>query len=350
MQPAKVLSWDRWRKSVFLGALWLPLLLIVVKRDPAFPLPKSLGEWFFFPGEFKHYMANELPLRDGFAKLHSRTLVGVNGPSEVGKVIVGEEGWMFLRLDRDMIDHAFEHHNLAHLRDEHERRARLCRELGIDYRVLVVPSKENLYAEHLPDRFKRFVRRSDSISQLSRFLQTKSDSVPVIDVLERFRAEKAVGDLFFRTDSHWNEFGGFIATEETIRSLAPGQFTPANYSIEMRESIGGNEAQILGLQDQVTEEYPKIVVQDGRHPSMAGGKPIEMNTINLDTFDLKGTRTVCPDAPFESVIVYHDSFGVALVPFISRHFKKSLFMWHHFVDDQVRQEKPRVVIDLVTTF
>lgn len=342
-------SADQIRKFVFLGVLAVPLLLIAVKRDPAFPLPKSLGECFFFPEEFKHYVANDLPLRNDFARIHNRALLAVNGPSEVGKVIVGKKGWMFLRIGRDMRDHGFDHHDLSALREKHEQRAQICRELGIKYRVLFVPSKENLYSEYLPDRFQGWVSTNESVSQVGRFLSTKSVLIPTVDVLARFQSAKKVSDLYFHTDSHWNEFGGFIATEELMRSLSPS-YEGARYRIEMRKSIGGNEAQILGVQDQVTENYPRVVVHDGRQPTMANGKPIAMDTINLNTFDLKGTRTICPDAPFKSVVVYHNSFGVALLPFISRHFQKSLFMWHHFVEEQVRAERPQVVVDLVTTF
>lgn len=220
------------------------------------------------------------------------------------------------------------------------------------YRVLIVPSKENIYSEYLPERFKKFAVRASTTSLLGRFLKTKSTKIPTIDLLGRFLAEKKNCDLFFKTDTHWNEFGAFIACEELRHSLTPPQedFSPLKYSIETRNSEGGNEAKMLGLQEAIVEEYPRVIVHDGRHPTLNDGQPINIDTIKLKPFTLPATRTLCPDASMESVLVFHNSFGVSLVPFISRQFKESTFLWHAFIEEVVRKERPEYVIDVHTSF
>jgi len=352
MSPLRPAVQHRARIAGFVAALCLPMILIVAGRDPEFPLPSSIGDAMFFPGEFKYYVSHRLPLRDRLARWHSGVLERLNGPSEVGRVIVGKDGWLFLRLDRQMALHSVPYPRLRELRRQFEERAALCAQLGVQYRLLVVPAKENAYSEFLPDRYRRFAQRDSQWSVVGRFMRTKAEGVPTVDLLARFLEEKEKGDLYFKTDSHWNEFGGFIAAEELRRSLTPAgePFQPKPYSIQWRETIGGNEAKILGIQDRVTERYPRVIVHDGRHPRMADGSPVKMDTINLDTFDLKGTRTRCPDAARGSVIVFHDSFGVALLPFVAREYRKALFMWHGFLPDLVRRERPEVVVDLHTSF
>ena len=123
---------NRWPKYCFMALLWIPLLLIAVTRDPAFPVPRSVGDLIFFPGEFKHFFNNHFPLRDSMTRLHSRALLALNGPSEIGTVVVGTEGWLFLRMKGDMsIDPAPYDEQIA-LRTQYEQRAAFCRELGIE--------------------------------------------------------------------------------------------------------------------------------------------------------------------------------------------------------------------------
>jgi alginate O-acetyltransferase complex protein AlgJ len=345
-------SRDKWFTYSFKSLLWIPLLLIVLTRDPAFPLPQSVGDLFFFPGEFKYFIGNHFPLRDSLAKVHSLALMKMNGPSEVGRVVVGQADWMFLRMDRDMSTMSVSQTKLLAFRDQFEQRAALCRSIGAEYRVMIVPTKENVYAEFLPDRYRKFAIRTSEMSVIGRFMRTKSERIPTIDLLARFMREKEISDLYFKSDSHWNEFGGFIACEELLRSLAGGtnHFSATKYSIEMRVSPGGNEAKILGIQDRVTEDYPRVIVADGRNPTRDNGSPVEFDTINLDDFNLQGTRTRCPEAPYESVLVFHDSFGVALVPFVSRQFKAATFIWHGFLPNVVTNRRPKVVMDVYTSF
>ena len=340
---------QRWRKYAFLALLGLPMMLVVIKRDPSFPLPKSLGEWFFFPGEFKYYVANLFPLRDSFAKIHSRTLHTVRGPSEVDAVLRGAEGWMFLRIKRENPLHGHKRHELNAFLAQYSSENAICRELGIEYRLLVVPSKTAVYPEFVPERFAGWIPRDNPMTPAGRFFKIKGDGFPIVDVLQRFRREKETCDLFFKTDAHWNEFGGLIATEELMATINPNR-EAAKFQIEARESKGGNEAKILGIQNDVTEFNPRIVLENAPISRFASGKPIIVDTINLVGFEKTAMRTKCPEAPLESAIVFHNSFGVALLPFVSRQFKDCVFIWHDFMPDAVREQKPDYVISLHTTF
>jgi hypothetical protein len=51
------------------------------------------------------------------------------------------------------------------------------------------------------------------------------------------------------------------------------------------------------------------------------------------------------DTRLPRAVVFRDSFGSALVPFLAEHFSRALFLWQYNVDpDVVLAERPAVVI------
>ena len=55
--------------------------------------------------------------------------------------------------------------------------------------------------------------------------------------------------------------------------------------------------------------------------------------------------TAQPDGSRPRAVVFRDSFGSALIPFLSEHFSRALYLWQYNVDpDVVLDERPDVVI------
>ena len=55
--------------------------------------------------------------------------------------------------------------------------------------------------------------------------------------------------------------------------------------------------------------------------------------------------TEIPGSPLPRAVVFRDSFGSRLVPYLSEHFSRVVYLWQNDFDaDVVRQEKPDVVI------
>ncbi len=67
-------------------------------------------------------------------------------------------------------------------------------------------------------------------------------------------------------------------------------------------------------------------------------------------FDVVSTELIqCSQskAPISSALIYRDSFGEALIPWFSKYFKRSSYIWSYELDfDRILKEKPKVVIQL----
>ena len=103
------------------------------------------------------------------------------------------------------------------------------------------------------------------------------------------------------------------------------------------QSEGLDLAGMLGLTEVLSEEDLVLVP---RHPTARILEPLHPNR------RLTHGRIVT-DAPNRGprALVFMDSFGPALVPFLSEEFSRVVYLWQDNIDPQVvEQERPQVVI------
>jgi hypothetical protein len=121
-------------------------------------------------------------------------------------------------------------------------------------------------------------------------------------------------------------------------------FQPLPYTTVEVTTPGWDLARMMGLDDVITEEdlrlvpvtprRAKIVDEDRRDENWNQGRVI------LERDD--------PGLP--AAVVFRDSFGSALIPFLAEHFRRSVYLWQYDFDPQwIEKEKPQVVIWLMTS-
>jgi alginate O-acetyltransferase complex protein AlgJ len=143
-------------------------------------------------------------------------------PEEREKVLVGKDGWLFLRRDsNDVIGQQTGRVRLGRRRRKawqrllRERTARAAN-LGAAWQCLIIPDKEFLYSEHLPDGITSAGRRPvHEILDLA-----SSTGAPVDYALADLEAAKEEEQLFPKTDTHWNQRGSYVAYRSLCRGLA----------------------------------------------------------------------------------------------------------------------------------
>lgn len=353
MLPGSFLKW------MFLLMLFTPLAVVVVQRDRNFPRPKDFGELLLLPAELKHYFAAKFELRNRLAGLHSRIIGSVDGFDRSGDLVkVGQDGWLYFFLEKRNVG-AFGQQDLAvnwKATAKIERKHRFCAERDIIYLPLIVPAKTSVYAERLPPRLARQLGRNPGeVTFLHRFLQTKSTGIRSVDLLAPFLRHKTNAPVYFRTDSHWTEYGAYIAAEEILGELRqtmtnlPPPYQPAP-TFSYRETEAGNEARILGLQHERTEQYVHVHLPPETLPRQTNGNPVNVHAINLTgDFQGKSFHTRCDAARIPSVLVFQNSFGVALIPYLGRHFRQAHYAWLGFSEGLIEREQPTVVVEIFIT-
>ncbi len=269
------------------------------------------------------------------------------GVSPLPTVLAGRDGWWYYADDGALEDAGntppFSAAELDHWRTTLQRTADWLAARGIAYVFVVAPGKPAIYPEYLPAALHRRAGPSRA-DQLVAMLRART-TVPVVDLAPALLAARTHARIYHRTDSHWNDLGAAIAYREiltAVRAQAPDvpAAAPAEaFRVDSREVPGLDLAEMTGLTDLIVERDLTLVPRAPRRARVI--EPANP----LPQFADGRLVTAIDDATLPRAVIYRDSFGSALVPFLAEHFSRAVFLWEYDVmPATVRAERPRVVI------
>jgi hypothetical protein len=360
--------------AVILAILILPALRFTsgggdVTTEDELRLPAAfpdLREPSRLPKGFEAFVDDRFGFRSSLIRYHNLVSVELLRTSPVDHVLLGKEGWLFLRLPVDepgpdgLIRHyqgvkRFTPAKLRAWTRTLRRRSDELQRRGVRYLFAVAPDKHSIYPEYLPDTVR--VRSPTAVDQLLPSLERAG--VMRVDLRPALRASKAAGDVYWRTGTHWNDLGAKIADDEIVNALRP--FFPdlnplplTSYEVTWSVGEGRGLARMLHLQDRYREPYPHLLAT--RPPKATRVDSDTLLRAVADDAQLTAVYRNTPWVVFEtgdhalpSAVIVNDSFGIALAPYLSEHFERSVFV-HRIVTPELRlalieREKPDVVIE-----
>ena len=205
---------------------------------------------------------------------------------------------------------------------------------------VIAPDKHVVYPELMPAALHR-VNPGSRIDQLVDYLHAHS-TVNIVDVrpplLEASRRER----LYHRTDTHWNDLGAFYAYQQILQRSGLDTVKPAARSdFEVRDQVipGMDLAGMIGLKDVLSEQELKLVPHRPRQARIL--EPANPDHLLMDAKIVTET----PNRDLPRLMVFRDSFSSALIPFLSEHFSRAVYLWQYNFDPvAIEQEQPDVVI------
>jgi alginate O-acetyltransferase complex protein AlgJ len=320
----------------FIIGLFLPLVLthnrqesVTEKRKlAAFPeLKWEQKTMTKFPSQFESFFNDHFGLRDQLTQVYSLYSIILKASSNP-KVLIGLDDWLFYvnpvegnSLEDYRRNDPLTPSELRNWKIGLEAKHKWLKQQGIPYLFVVVPDKYSIYPEYMP-RHIRQVGKQTRLDQLIEYM--KDSEVPVLDLRPVLLAAKQQGQLFYKTDTHWNDFGAAIAQGEIIRTIQKNypNLTPINYAWQdfgLREYKSGDIANMLNISYFLKEMVPEL------------HKPLptcQKQIVEKHPEDqMKATFfTECrTDAP--RVLIFRDSFFIALQPYISQYFAKAVYVW-----------------------
>jgi alginate O-acetyltransferase complex protein AlgJ len=341
---------------IFLAALSLPLTGMVLNLDRDAPsgenrtlaarpqLRWDAASLRALPEQLTRYFEDHFAFRVRLVRWQAIVRLQALGVSPSASVIKGRDGWLFYADDGAMEDYAeappFTGAELELWRHTLQDISDWLRAQGIAYLFVIPPDKHVIYPEYMPDTIRRAA--ISRIDQLVSDLRQRS-TVRVLDLRPALLAAKARERLYHRTDTHWNDRGAFVGYQSIVDALTeeiPGLRPASRSAFEPRvvRSAGLDLAGMLGLTEVLGEEDLVLVP---RRPATA--RILEPQHPNRR---LTHARIVT-EAPNRGprAVVFMDSFGPGLVPFLSEDFSRVVYLWQDNMDPQVvQQEGPQVVI------
>jgi alginate O-acetyltransferase complex protein AlgJ len=311
------------------------------------------------------------------------------------RLLEGRDGWAFLcddangNLDQLLGDLRFTEPDLHDFRAILLARQRHLAQLGIPYLFAVIPSKEAIYPERLPASSPQ-VGIPGLTDQLTAALA--GTDVRIVDlhdpmrVAARARAgrggagrtsgapageETADGaqdsprpageELYYLRDCHWTFEGALVGAQTLLEALRSIGVTDARLdergfsreAITVKGDLTGKERVALrdGRLVAATAEMEPVVREPDRKPDLAA----------LGLHRVPTPEHLAVSRTRETVIleherrrggphamVYRDSFGDYLQPFLSSAFARTTWLWTRTIDlPLIERERPDVVIQVV---
>ena len=342
---------------LFLAAVFAPLTatLATLSRTPPDDPKRELAPWPAapasvdaagkWPTRFRRWFADHYAFRRELIQAQGALLLQGVGISPSRTVLVGKDGWWYYTDDdalEDMVSAApMAGPALARWSATLEANREWLAGQGIPYLFVLAPDKHAVYPEFLPDSVR--VLNPSRMDQLADRLREH----PALDVLNLrpiLVARKAVERVYHRTDTHWNNRGALVAWLEIanwMQRVHPGFSAPTrdDYTFYAATSSGHDLPRMLGLSRLVTEEVLEVrpkapnrfrfVEPSGVDPGVEQGRVV----------------TEHPDASLPRVLVFRDSFATPLIPFLSEHCSRCVYLWQKDVSPEVvRAEQPDLVI------
>jgi hypothetical protein len=214
-------------------------------------------------------------------------------------------------------------------------------ESGIKFYLVIPPNKNTIY----PDDVTRIAPKIQPMSRLDQLIEYELDheEINVIDIRTELFDEKTTNQVFYSTDTHWNDYGSWVGYYK--------------------------------IMNEISKDFPSIVVNsleefDIGYKTYSGDLSIKSGSLKIEettqTLSLKNPRTVkhdktelnnglsvirsqidAPELP--RALVFRDSFYTQLHGKMSQHFSTSICVWSFVFDYSIVDEvKPDLVIYEIT--
>lgn len=278
-----------------------------------FPSPKTEEgkinvEWLSQAGDyFQEHFAFRNELVTGNALLHGRLLE----TSTADGVIQGKNGWLYYKdsLDDYLGQELLSDRSLFNIAHMLSMTQQALEEKGVNFLFTIAPNKNSLYGDNMPYYDKLKVSDQTNRENLESWLTT--EKVAYADLYQALMEEDEV--LYHARDSHWNNKGAALAADVLMDALGKDHDSYEGESYTVRRDYTG---------DLDTMLYPLASTADDeiyydKETTYATVEEIQSN------FDPRIT-TVNP-VKEGSLVMYRDSFGNALLPYMADAYANAYF-------------------------
>ena len=351
------------------GAAALVALFIVVVTVPGIGLAlgfgrttlsesemRSLAKWpawswqldrlAAWPGAFQQYFDDHFALRAKLIEWRSALLWTWLRTSASDTVLAGKDGWLFYADDGGLRDwtqeEPFRVSELADWRKTLVGRRAFLTKRGIPFLFVIAPDKQMVYPENMPDSLHR-LRDDFRADQLIAYMHETTPDFEILDLRNALRAAKASELLYHHYDTHWNDRGALVAYQAIARAWR--QWFPTLTPLERGDFDtdgavpSGDKTTMLGLVDEGKRTMPGLVLRRGVGYRVVA--PAHPDAYGEDAIVVTEHR----DKTLPTAMVFRDSFGGRLIPYLSEHFRRVAYYWENELEyDDIERQRPDIVI------
>ena len=316
---------------------------------------RALAQWpgSFEPAAIEAWFDDHFALRGQLTQIYN-SFNAKAGVEILNGVAIGKDGWLYYMYDGSQEDIRREIHysdyELAAICEAQQAAADYLESQGISYYLMVCPDKHTVYPEYLPDGLSGY--EGDSRFDGLCAALTENTTVNLIDTRQAVIDAKGDGQLFFKTDTHWNALGAYVGYAELMERIARDHpnvriVSKDECTLTSEEWHDGDMAEFIGQSD---------VLSDTLYTWSVNGSTARLvETPYAQTSDDPTRPILCyenPDRPeLPTAVIFRDSFMgrdascTLMLPLIADSFSRVTIVWSTSVLEHiVANEEPDIVV------
>lgn len=338
---------------IFMFILILPMMFTsigkatsdnrVLAQRPHLRVDGKINKQFF--NEFDNYINDHFGFREKLIDLDISMNLKLFDKPSTSTVLCGKKGWLYLTADNSIGNYQntnlYTDEELEAMKEKYINLQKFYNEQGIEFVMMVAPNKSTIYGEYYPEGINKAGEYS-RLDQLKDYF-TENTDIALVDVRDELKAKKEQYELYYKTDTHWNSMGAFVAYQKLIKviadkGIAVKQYNEDDFDIEKIDRPGGDLLVMLKL-----EKYKADAIEYIFHYKNNDGKyGYESTLIN----GVNHFKTKSKNEELGKALIFRDSFSTAIEQFVANSFYEAEFVWDtHCTDyNDLLEDKPDVVI------
>ena len=270
---------------------------------------------------------------------------------ENNAVIQAKDNWMFFKLDNNIP--IYQNLNLISsseiktIVDYFSAVNDYCRLHNKKFYLVIVPDKNKIYGEYMPDYIlKKHPDSESNVSMIYDYLKENTD-IKVIYPYEYYMNNKHLGLFYYKTDTHWSDLGASYVYDILVKNIREDKINvlPVNYKSYAKYKRVS--------QGDIQSRIPQIVQRFDEYKYLKYELPknyeIVYSTVPSENPSWQVPEIVTKNKNLNNkkVLMYRDSFANSLIPFLSNTFGHVVYRWTHQVSKSEIDNADIVIYEIV---
>lgn len=260
----------------------------------------QLGDYFEDHFAFRQYMVDA----------DSRIQSGIFKVSSADTVLVGESGWLYYTatLDNYLGTDGMTERELYNAARNMKLMQDYVTEHGAEFVLAIPPNKNTLYSDNMPYYDNKKANQYQDLTDLT--TQITEEGINYSNLYDLLSSQSQV--LYLKRDSHWNNMGALLAYNSILDKLGAehDNYETASF-VRKKDYVGDLNSMLYPI--SAKEEW-NLYLEDAKSFNYDQGATVEDLWIETSSDEGQGC-----------LLMFRDSFGNALLPYMATAFEKGYF-------------------------
>lgn len=261
-----------------------------------------------FDSELSDFLTEKMAFRSSAVKIKTAVMQKFFRSSAADNVIIGKNNWLYFSPSTDeyISANTLDERSIYNITDTLEQIDSYCNKRSVNFIFTVAPNKNTLYGDNMPLRFIR--GENNNFDRLAAKLNNSNINFVDFHDFNKISADA----LYYKTDTHWNMMGAAAAFNLIMNEAGIEHTDYYNMETVESEKVGDLMKMLRPYDPEPEKEQIANYTFNYKYTSRFRNE----EDINIKTENAGGNG---------SLLMFRDSFGNALLPYMAEQYKTAYF-------------------------